>query len=445
MASQAEQAKVLRIMIIQDGKSVQERLVKAGDSVTIGESPKSMFVLANTGLPKSEYPLFVCSGGIYSLQFTTDMTGKVSSGGSVAGIDRLKGDPSVERHGDIWKLPLTEQDRGKVTFGSTTVLFQFVPPPPVQAVKPLGRQNFKPVWFEDDDPAFFGFLTLFSVLATIFAVGIYLAPEAPEAKFSDYSDRFAKTLEPAEPPEPREPKEKEIDEDLAPDRSKAKAKEAEPTEAKPKLSEKPPPRNKIEAAQQREQRLEEMRRQMKTQLLGTRGTSSAGTITDPFEGGTLESLGGLKSGEFSVDGDPQGTRGGNYTTDNMEVDSEVDAGEVQASQAAAAPRLKVSMDASKGDTFDLEDPGGSVDSVIRQRSGQLQACYEEQLRGNPGLSGRIEVQFNIRNGRVTAVEVIGNTSGNKALGDCIAQRVRRWRFGEDVNGPLTWSWMFRQG
>ena len=41
-----------------------------------------------------------------------EMRGKISSGGAVVALDKLRGDPSVDRAGPQWTLPLTEQDRG---------------------------------------------------------------------------------------------------------------------------------------------------------------------------------------------------------------------------------------------------------------------------------------------------------------------------------------------
>jgi len=49
---QQAQAKVLRIGIIQGDRIVSERLIKPGQSVTIGQDPKSTFVVAAEGVPK---------------------------------------------------------------------------------------------------------------------------------------------------------------------------------------------------------------------------------------------------------------------------------------------------------------------------------------------------------------------------------------------------------
>jgi hypothetical protein len=60
--------KVLRIGIILDGKIVQERIFGPGDSVTIGESSKSTFVIPKTSLRQAEFPLLpTLKGTCFSL------------------------------------------------------------------------------------------------------------------------------------------------------------------------------------------------------------------------------------------------------------------------------------------------------------------------------------------------------------------------------------------
>lgn len=447
MAAQATQAKVLRIGIIQDGKIVQERLIKQGESVTVGESPKNTFVLPKTHLPRADFPLFVNKSGAYQLHFTTEMKGKISSGGAVVALDALRSDPSVNQQGGVYRLPLSESDRGKLSVDGVTVLFQFVPPPPVQAAQPLERMDFRPAWFDSDDPALFGFLGLFSSLAVVFAVGIYLAPEPPEQNFEQYRDRFTQVMQHVE----KDLVEPEVDddlpeiEDLNPDREEAKAKE-DPKEApKAEAKSKQPPRSEVDAAKQREQALQAMRDKRRVLQIGSRGDKTRGSVSEAFDGDTLDSLAGLSGDELAAAGEASGTRGsGDYQTGDMEVDGDVDVGGVAASEASSAPAFKVAVDPGKGDTFELDGSGEGVESKIRQLSGQLQACYEAELRADPSLEGRIEVRFNISRGRVTTANVSGNTSGNASLGECVAKRVKRWRFDEDVNGPLTWSWMFRK-
>jgi hypothetical protein len=442
MAATAQQAKVLRIGVIQDGKIVQERLIKQGETVQVGESPKNTFVLPKTDLPKGEFALFVYKNGAYQLQFTEAMKGKVSSNGAVVALERLRTDPSVQSAGGVWRVPLTEEDRGKVSIGDVTILFQFVPPPPVQVAKPLERMDFRPAWFEEDDPAFFGFLSLFTALAVVFGVGIYLAPRAPEPSFADYKDRFAQIQEAVRDKAPEKPPEDKPLEDLNASRTEAKAKpdEDQPQETKVTKA----PKTKAEA-EDYQRKVEAMRMKMRIAQIGSLGDSRGGTITDPFgDGQVLDTLRGLSGSDVAVDGDPQGTRGGNYTRGDMNIDGELKVDAPQTTQATAAPKFKVQLDQEKGDLLDLEGDGASVEDVIRRMSGQLQACYENELRGDPNLEGRVEVRFNISSGRVTKADVIGNTSGSAALGECITRRVRMWKFDPEVSGPLSWSWMFRK-
>ena len=134
MAADAGKNKVLRIGIIKDGKIAEERLVKVSETVTVGESAKNTFVFGKTHLPKAEFPIFQWDGSGYVLRFTEKMKGKVSAGGAVVSLVKLRKDPTITTNGGVWELKLTSQDRGKVTVDGMTVLFQLVAPPPVQAL-----------------------------------------------------------------------------------------------------------------------------------------------------------------------------------------------------------------------------------------------------------------------------------------------------------------------
>jgi hypothetical protein len=173
MAAKATERKVLRIGIIQDGKILQERMIKANETVTVGEAAKNTFVFPKTSLKVAEFPLFKATRKGYELHFTDKMKGKISSGGAVVSISKLKNDPSVKRSGGAFILPLTPQDRGKVTIDSVTVLFQFVAPPPVQAVKSFQAMDFRPRLIEDDDPVFFGFLAIWSALGFVLLIWVW--------------------------------------------------------------------------------------------------------------------------------------------------------------------------------------------------------------------------------------------------------------------------------
>jgi hypothetical protein len=433
MASQAHPAKVLRIGIIQDGKIVQERLIKAGETVNVGESAKNTFVFPKTSLPRAEFPLFVAKGGAYHLNFTKGMKGKISSGGAVVGLDKLRKDPSVARQGDVWRLPLTEQDRGKIALDNITVLFQYVPPPPVQAIKPMEGMDFRPKWVDEDDPAFFGFLALWAALAVIFAVFVWLAPRPPAMTFADIEDRFANLIV-QEKPDKVEEIDKPI-EDEEPDRTEEDKTKAKAVDEKPKT--------KVQKIKDREDRKEALKSKIKIARIGTRGKSSGGTTSDAYESGVLNELDSVDGGVV-VDG-PGGPKSGDVDSSDASIEG-LKTGDAGDGTIGAGPQIDLSqytMDKGSGDVAEVEG-AESVEKVVSKRASQLQYCYEEQLRADTDLSGRVEVYWNIAGGRITAVNVEVNTTGNDSLANCIVKKVKRWRFDADVNGPVTCPFVFRK-
>jgi hypothetical protein len=96
------------------------------------------------------------------------------------------------------------------------------------------------------------------------------------------------------------------------------------------------------------------------------------------------------------------------------------------SVASAAPRKAVvkteSVEVASGENAD------KVRDVIKKNAGQIKACYDQRLKENPTLSGRLVVDFDITGGRVTTVGISTNTTGDKGLEDCVKSRVRGWRF-----------------
>ena len=73
----------------------------------------------------------------------------------------------------------------------------------------------------------------------------------------------------------------------------------------------------------------------------------------------------------------------------------------------------------------------------------IQDCYERELKRDPGLAGRIEIEFTIgEGGRVEEATVVGNTMGSDAVGSCIVGRIRRWRFPKPNGGSVTVSYPF---
>lgn len=89
-----------------------------------------------------------------------------------------------------------------------------------------------------------------------------------------------------------------------------------------------------------------------------------------------------------------------------------------------------------------------IADVIRRHQNQIRFCYEKELQQNPSLEGKVAVQFTIDGtGSVAQVLIQEDTVGSGgAVGRCINQRIRRWRFPEPKGGGeviVSYPWIFR--
>jgi hypothetical protein len=442
MSSQSRQAKVLRIGIIQDGKIVQERLIKAGESVSVGESAKNTFVFPKTHLASAEFTLFKASGNGYVLQFTEQMKGKISSGGAVVALQKLATDPSVSKKDGVLQLPLTQQDRGKVSVDAVTVLFQFVAPPPVQAVKPIQQMDFRPRLLEDDDPVFLGFLGIWSALAAVLVIWVWNT-EPPVYRLEDLPDRFAKIQTPKKVEEPVDI-EPEIDPNAE---GEAVGKEAEASKSKGAKNDNPDVA-KARAEKDAKDNVLAKSKLLAT-LIGTTGESSSSAAniwSDDDKGladidGALAEAGGVTTA--ASDAGPRGGHGGSdgaATVDDLNgVGGGGDGGSVEGPVVA----VKATTRAGSGSVDTVEGDAGAVKSTIMKNAGQLNYCYEKRLKALPNLSGRVELSWSVSAGKVDGTPLVEvNTTGDAELVTCMQQKVKRWVFPADFAGDVSFPFIF---
>jgi len=195
--------KILRIGIIQSGRIVEERLIPAETSVTVGDHPKSMVVISGADLPNKKFELLAAKGSNYTLQFTDKMHGKVARKGEIHTLASLSSKGPAKKKGAWYSLPLSDDNRGKVYVGDYTVLFQFVTPPPQPARQ--RRSDFRALRWEEIDWLFLAILLVSALLHT--ATVIWIESQPPPKKFSldDLPDRFVKlVLDEEVPPPPEE-------------------------------------------------------------------------------------------------------------------------------------------------------------------------------------------------------------------------------------------------
>lgn len=446
--------KVLRIGVVQDGKIVQERLIKANEAVTVGESTKNSFVFPPTSLPK-RYQLFQPKkGGGYILHFTDGMEGKISYKNAIVPLQQLKQRGDAVRKGTDYVLPLSEGNRGKVTVDGITILFQFVPPPP-EPLAAKGSMDFRPKLIDDDDPVFFGFLGLFTALATVLMIYVYTAEPVERVDIQEIPDRFTEViLEPTDPPEDIEPPEPEIDPDAegekvkrddadAPAENSGEKAKAEPKSEAEKAAEAAARKAKAEA--------EVANNPLLAAIIGTRGESGAdGKVQDVFGNddfagqdldAALATVTGMDVASEATLKAKEGAGGG--TGRGTASIGDLKGGEVGGASVGSGPATAVKGGVKLGTADALLEEGdtASVQKVVRKYQGQVKYCYEAQLKSDPSLAGRVEVQFTVANGRVASASVFGNTTGSDALGKCIVGKVRRWKFPTEIQGDIVYPFV----
>jgi hypothetical protein len=434
MAEKPKSAKVLRIGILQDGKIVQERLIKTGESVTLGESPKATFVVPKTHLPGAEFAVFQWTGKGYVLRFTEQMKGKIDRVGAANAtyaLNALREDPAVQRANGVFSYPLTDSDRGKIGVDQVTVLFQFVAPQAAAAASPTHAMDFRPRLLQDDDGVFLGFLMIWGVMASF--LGLWVAFTDPPELTLDSID--VRTII---PPKIEEPEEVVV----APEPEKTPEKEAESAAADPGAA------KEAEAAAQRE-RTEEAAKLL-AGLIGTTGESANGDVVEDVLG--QSGLGDVndalaKAGAMTGDAGAAGYKAGQGGKgDATTIDGIGTLGGTGGAGAGGdvTKLLKPKVTTGSGNVSELTGDQNEVSKVVKTNAGQLRYCYENQLKTNPGLGGRVEIGWTVEeNGTTSGVYTINNETGDATLATCIEGKIRRWRFTPGgATGDVSWPFVF---
>ena len=447
MAMQAVQTrqsgpKVLRVGVIQAGKIVEERIIRKRETVTVGPSEKNHFVLTAEGL-SSRFELFQLVGNDYILNFTDGMKGRVGLAGGVQELDELRKSGGARKANGYWQVKLTDNSRGKVVVGDTTLLFQFVVPPPIQP-RPQLPAAVVGGFVAGIDWLFTAFI-MFSFM-THFGFIIYLenADWPVEPGIGTVPDRVAELIFNEPPPPPEE--ETEVVEEGEVEEGE------EVAEAEPSPSREPAEDTSGEQQSQTDAdarlAVEEAQAQVEQMLLGAFAADGAfqdvlagGAVTGnaedlmaqadgvgvatSAEGGSLRERGGggRVGGRTSGLGGLQARQGGGQAQQEGEVIVERRIrGSVQ--QGALA-------DESGSGVFDPQ----IVVRQIRARLRAIQTCYERELRNNPTLAGRVMVRFTIQEtGTVSGASATENTTGSPAVAQCVVSAISRFRFNPGPEG-----------
>ena len=442
--SEAGSKKILRACVVQAGKVIDEQRFRKRAPLSIGSGPGNTFVISDPTLPRN-HELFAVRSGRYELVLTEKMKGKVSIAGSEAPVDvaQLKAQGLLKKRGALYYLPLTDQHRGKVVINDLTIIFQFVAPPPPPEKLQLPAAARGSLW-QRIDVTFAAAYSIIGISELLFIIFLRFQPAPVPVTIETMDDRWAKLIAPERKPE-KKVEQKRIA-TASTDADKAKEHREAKKEAPPKEEE---PKDEAKAKAQAERRAG-IRKNIASKgilaVLGTAGVgSAAGAVADVFGegkvGGDLDSAFQGISGVGVATGGMHTTRGGG-SGKAASIGGLATAGGGKVGLGGKAEAKVGTVAAGDAEVDGSLDPG-AIGKVIQSRMRMVQDCYERELKRDPSLQGKVEVEFTIgADGRVESARVSSNKMGSDAVGECICSRIRSWRFPKPDGGSVTVNFPF---
>ncbi|MBK8012230.1 MAG: energy transducer TonB [Deltaproteobacteria bacterium] len=439
--------KVLRIGIVQRGKIIEERELKKRETVSIGTHQKATFQVTSDALPKV-FNLFDYDGKEYHLRFTSEMDGRVQLDGQqqVNDFRAYVGSGQSARRGDADSLRLTDDSRGKVMIGDLTVLFQFKTLS-AEGAKVVLPSDIRGSLLENIDMQF-ALIFVITAIIQISIVGYARSlPYVEPTSIEQVGTKYQRLIMPDRVPEaPRNVEE-----------ATAEAEEGKTDEEKPDEEEKTPAKEPAKKpAKQSTVSAEEAARARKAaiaskvagkgllRVLGARreGGAGGGALSDVFEeGGAVGDLGSAFSGIAGVDiaeeGGAAGTRGAG-AGEQVGIGTLVTEGGGSV-KAAAKQETEVRGSAQAGGAPEVDGDlsQDQINGVMKRQLKALRSCYENALKRDKSLSGKIVIEFEIlESGKTSNVKVRDVSLKSGEVAECIARRAKFWRFPKPDGGSV---------
>ncbi len=419
--------KVLRIGLVQDGRVIEERIIKQRTSVTIGASEKAVFVIPSPNIPP-QFKLFELIGTDYYLNFLDGMGGRVALQSGISELAGLRG--QAKRVGNAYQVKLTEEARGKVVVGNTTFLFQFVAPPPPQPRPqlPLAVKGglASQIDWNLTIIAAFSFLLHFGVIGAMYSdwMDPVLNDDATAGGIIDMMKNIPAA--PIEvPPEQTAATATASATSTAPTPKQETAKAAGP--------------QKMSASQAAA--LSAQAEQIQMQMLAAFGGNSAvqgalnrGDIPPVDLGSAAASGAGVSASTgngLNLGGGGNAIRpgGGGGGLGSIGTTTGGGGGGAGKETAVAGPTGKVDVGATTA-TVAVANAGAVVAGL---RAG-FRSCYNQGLNTDPTMSGKVMLSVKIApNGEVSSADPSGNTGLSAGVVACLVRKVKNAQF--DAPGP----------
>ena len=486
----AEGPKVLRIGLIQAGKIIEERIIRKRESVWVGSSEKNQFVVPAEDVP-ARFEVFQLAGDTYILNFTEAMHGKVGLPGGVQDLDQMRRSGTARNAGTHWQVKLSDKSRGKIVLGNTTLLFQFVLPPPIQP-RPQLPAAVRGGFVGNIDWVFTAFVVF--TFMSMFSVLVYLenADWPIDEGLAGVPEDFAKIIfeEPSPPVEEivedvpiEEEGDVAVEEEaepvghLAVDTHRGQGQGRHQEGRRPGQDEEGQPspadggaglsggtrgsggESSAEIADRTARIGAEAAQAAESLIVGALSAEAGGALADVLAGGAVignaeevmaqaSGVGVAKGGAGGVLRTRSGGGRGSGGTRGLGSLAKAAGGGRAVGEGGKVTERRIRGRANVGAGGDIGGTGDFDSSIvvrtIKTRIRAIKACYEKQLRRNPTLTGKVTVQFTIQpRGNVTGIKVTTNTTNDSQLAQCVTATVGRFRFNPGPEGgSVTFAYPF---
>ncbi|MFO0619282.1 MAG: AgmX/PglI C-terminal domain-containing protein [Polyangiaceae bacterium] len=441
-------AKRLRIGVVRSGKVIDERLVERRSDVTIGPSEKSTFVVPQSAIPRS-FKLFEHVGRDCFLNLVEGMTGRVALETGICDLATLRGRGKRVQQGGVQasQVPLTEDARGKIVIADTTLLFQFVAPPPVQATPqlPPSVKSSVDIDWTTTVIAAFSFLLHFGVIGAIWSDPYDRDLGARALELSELAKQVAAL--PAPPPATKE------DPDVVGSAAATVTATAEaPKDAAKRTSTQGSARTQPSGgasralsdaqASQLTSQLDALNVSMQSVLNGAGESTNNvldGNATLPtFEDESRSNV-GIGSGMLHLGGPGYRGRPGDVGGATLAQDGDTGANDRRADGGAAvATRGPRTGSASVGGPSVRGGTIANAGAVVASMAAGFRACYNRELASNPDSAGTVHVTATVGPaGEVKAASASGGGNLSGTLVACVQARVLGAQFAAPDGGGAT--------
>lgn len=435
--------RVLRLGVLGTTSPVAEQVVTTRRPVSVGCTERATVLVAAEDFP-GHAVLFVPRGGGWALRCVPGLGGRIARDGVTHPLADLAR-AATERDGDAALLPLDDTTRGKLTLGSATVLFQFVPPPPPrpQAQLPTALRRSA---LRDADWRYNASLAVFLSLAAgaLGYVEYGYDPIVTGESAQHYLVRSPVRLDPDSTPAPEAPPAMPAPADTA-----EAAAAPSPTHRAPSPTHHGPrpnttaPGPRVPDDRAVARAVANAQRAAEAAARGTEASFGALTATGPgartardqlangtLMAGTERDLAhtqGVTDRAPAIARDTRGQRPGVGDPGRPGLLRGTPAIGTQDVGPEVGPRTRVVMmpshDPPPADPTCRADAGG-VARALRNNLGGIRSCYERAVRNAPTLSGRLSLRFTVgESGRARAVSADGLTSEVSACVESAVQRI----------------------